>query len=370
MASLSELHHEVRWAIEDGDLPHARRICGQVLAARPDNLQTILLLAEVDLEEHRYRAASTGFERVLQGDPESYLAYAGLGIVFASLNHPARAVSWYSRALDLDPANAEIRRERDRLFAQAYPDRVLPSGLSRFALGRSLFQSGFRDEGVAHFQSAIARHPNRLEIRLTLAEALWAMAKSGAAQQLCQQIVQSAPRVVKANALLACIAAEMGEVERGRELLADVHAQDPEGFIAGDIIRQSPLADLATIPIDIPREGPAIDRAAADTPRHDATLAAPWVRWMRDALWSALRLIKPAVEEVVASRAAWARIAPAGGEQPGASLGAEAEPARGAEQPSAALKRTRPSAPTRDDDQTEVIYPGAARRRHRPKGRR
>jgi tetratricopeptide (TPR) repeat protein len=364
------MHNEVRWAIEAGDLAQARAICQKILSELPENLQTLLLLAEVNLEERNFRAATAGFERVLNGDPESYLACAGLGIAADNLGTPKRAVSWYTRALDLDPANAEIRNERDRIFEIAYPGRLQPSGLSRYALGRSLFQSGFRDEGVARFKSALARHPERVEIRLTLAEALWAMAKSGAAQDLLVQLVAAHPRVVKANALLACIAAEGGDLVRGRQLLADVHAQDPEGFIAGSIILQSPLMDYARINVEIstelqPREEASRPASGGDTDTHPST--ASWVRWMRDAIWSALRLVKPAVGEVAASRTAWARIVShigddlAPGELAPSTAYSAPTPAREiVEQP------TPPRRPQQDtDDQTEVIFPGSPRKRRR-----
>jgi tetratricopeptide (TPR) repeat protein len=360
VASLSELHNEIRWAIEAGDLARSRELCEHILAIRPDHLRTVLLAAEVDLEERRFREACLGFERVLQGDPESYLAYAGLGIGYDNLQNPAGAVRWFARALDLDPANAEIRNERDRLFAIAYPGRVSPSGITTFAMARSLFQSGFRVEGMERLRTALERHPERTEIQLALAEAHWAVGTSGMAQEICREIVRTKPRVVKANALLACIAAEAGDAVSAQEYLVDVHAQDPEGYIAGEIIRQSPLADLAAVDVPMPME--VSDSAGAQpVPRQAVDAAAaidapPWVRWMRDALWSALRLIRPAVlDEVAASRAAWARILPEIGVDE--SQGAEAR--RGGE------LRT-------DDtggDRTEVIIPGHPRRRPPPPGR-
>ncbi len=350
MASLAELHNEVRWSIEAGDLKHARQRCERILSVRPDNIQTVLLLAEVDLEEHDFRTASRGFERVLRGDPESYLAYAGLGIAYEHLKNTNGAVRWYTRALDLDPANAAIREERDRLFTEAFPGRTPPLGLTRFALGRQLFQSGFRNEGVARFRTALERHPERTEIRLALAEALWAMGKSGAARELCQEIVIAEPRVVKANALLACIAAEGGDIARGRELLADVHAQDPDGFIAGDIIVQSPLAELATARLDLALE---VERQEDEhCPVPGSGNSGHWVRWMRQALWTALRLIKPAFDEVAASRAGWARIVP--------DLDDNMLPSASAGGPVGLSNQ-----PDDTDDRTEVIYPGSSRRRRR-----
>jgi tetratricopeptide (TPR) repeat protein len=372
LASLAESHNEVRCAIEAGDLPWARERCKRILSVRPDSIETILLLAEIDLEAQKFRTASTGFQRVLQSDPEAYLAYAGLGIAYDQLGNPSGAVRWYTRALDLNPANAAIREERDRLFAVAYPGRTTPTGLTRFALGRQLFQSGFQEEGIARLRSALERHPEQPEIRLVLAEALWSVGQSAAAKALCQEIVRAEPRTVKANALLACIAAKSGDYARSQQLVDDVHAQDPEGHIAGYILAQSSITGFASPEVDLPfpvqdpepprepgtRSSPTPQEPGlSSNPAQDPGLSSSptyWVRWMREALWTALRLIKPTPDEIEIARIARARIAPrladAGAEQ------------MAAPSPMAVATSRQHDA----DDHTEIINPKAARKRRRP----
>src|SRR6266540_1396263 len=109
MVSLAEVHQDIRRSIEVADIRRSRRLCESILRTRPDNLETLLLLAEVNLESGRHEEALNFFERVLGGDPEAYLAYAGIAIAFEALRDPSSAVHFYSRALDLNPANAGIR---------------------------------------------------------------------------------------------------------------------------------------------------------------------------------------------------------------------------------------------------------------------
>src|SRR4051794_9182598 len=104
MATLSELHQDIRSALERSELQRSRRLCHSILSARPDNLETLLLLAEVDLESGRAEEAAEGFQRVLIGDPEAYLAFAGLAIASEAVRDPRAAIQYYSRALDLNPA--------------------------------------------------------------------------------------------------------------------------------------------------------------------------------------------------------------------------------------------------------------------------
>jgi tetratricopeptide (TPR) repeat protein len=123
VVTLVEIHGEVRDAIKAGAWEHSRHLCDAVLSLCGDNLETRLLLAEIDFESGAHRGAIAGFERVLASDPEAYLACAGLGIAHEGLWDPAGAAHWFSRALDLNPLNAEIRHELDRAFHLAYPGR-------------------------------------------------------------------------------------------------------------------------------------------------------------------------------------------------------------------------------------------------------
>ena len=95
------------------------------------------------------------------------------------------------------------------------------------------------------------------------------------------------------------------------------------------------------------------EREAPQRRAQESSSSAHWVRWMREALWSALRLIKPAVDEVAASRAAWVRTVP--------HLGRDGAPPSPAASPPTETK-----AVFDDSDRTEVLYPGAAHRRRPP----
>lgn len=261
MVALSEFHNEIRAAIESGELERARHLSEAVLTVRPENLETLLLLAEVDLEGNSPRAAIEGFERVLEGDPEGYLACAGLGLAWEMLGDHAAAAHWLSRSLELNPASREVRRERDRLYEEAYPGRAFPCDSTEFLTARSLQGSGFLAEAVQTYRTALGQEPGRLEVKLGLAEGLWSTGHLAEVEQLCLDVLSEAPRAVKATALLACVAAEGGDLGRGEALLEDVRAQDPGGRIAGHLIGQTALAPLAieTVDIDVAQlgEGPS-----------------------------------------------------------------------------------------------------------------
>lgn len=288
MVALQDLHREIRTAIERGQLAWSGRACEAILGSCPENLETLLLLAEVELETGAHRSAARRFQRILAGDPESYLACAGLAIAHESLRDPSAALHWHSRALDLNPANADIRGERDRLFEQAYPGRPLPEGLTEFAQARALLDLGRYAEGIDALRRALAQEPGRAEIKVALAEILWICTRPQEASELCWELLTEIPQVVKAQALIACMAADDGDVEGGRVLLREVHAQDPSGRVAGHLLTQTALADLASIPVDIsitPLDGGAEESFSGDLP--------DWCHWMRRALWRLLRLTLP-----------------------------------------------------------------------------
>jgi tetratricopeptide (TPR) repeat protein len=289
LVRLAELHQDIRRAIEVADIRRSRWLCESILDARPDNLETLLLLAEVDLESGHHEAALEGFGRVLGGDPEAYLAYAGVGIAYEALHEASSALYYFSRALDLNPANAGIRQERDRLVELEYPDQPLPPALTICGTARSYLEAGFYQRAIDAHRMALLHEPDRLETRLGLAESLWMMGGTKEPQDICGEVLGQAPRAVKAHALIACVTAETEDVTRGRELLEEVHVQDPEGRVAGYIVAQTPLAPWAIVDVDLPSPSELEEDTAVEI------LEAPqWTRWMRQALWQVLRLVRPA----------------------------------------------------------------------------
>jgi tetratricopeptide (TPR) repeat protein len=288
LVSLAELHQDIRRSIEVADIRRSRRLCESILSARPDNLETLLLLAEVDLESGNQEAAVDGFARVLKGDPEAYLAYAGIAIAYEATHDSETAVRYFSRALDLDPANAGIRQERDRICANDFPDRPIPTTLTACGTARSFLEAGFYPRAVEAHRTALALEPDRVETRLGLAESLWMLGGTKEPQDLCEEVLRQAPRAVKAQALIACVTAETEDLNRGLALLDDVHAQDPDGRVAGYIVAQTPLADWAVVSVDLSLVEQATDDVAVEL--QDLPT---WTLWMRQALWQVLRLVRP-----------------------------------------------------------------------------
>lgn len=302
MVTLADVHQEIRAAIETGALLRARQLADLVLSARPQNVETRALLAEIDLESGAFRPAVDGFERVLAADPEAFLAHAGLGIAYEALRDPGGALHWYSRALDLIPSNTEVRAERDRLFRLAYPGRSRPAGLSELARARSLADMGrYRDAAEAH-RKLLAREPGRTEVAVGLAEILWKMGRDRDAEGLGKHVLGAAPPAVKAKVIVACVAAQRGDVDLGRAMLAETQAFDPEGRIAGHLVIQSPLSEWVTELVEL-----SIDLDSADSDEAVSADLPLWAGWMRHAVFRALRLTlredaEPAIRERVVSR--------------------------------------------------------------------
>ncbi|MBM2809548.1 MAG: ndk [Chloroflexi bacterium] len=292
VASLAELHQQIRAAIEHGDIAQARSICNRVLAACPETVETYLLAAEIDLELGNLKRAVSGFERVLDADPEGYLACAGLGIAQEALHDPARALHWFSRALDLDPSNGEIRREHDRLFMDSYPGRTIPAGLSPFATGRAYLTAGLTAEAVTVLRQAVKDEPGRAEARLALAEALWFSADVAAADRAAIDVLSIAQRAVKAQAIRAAAAARTGDWPRAQTLIAGIRQSDPNGRISARILDQTGLAEEVAEFADVPATG--VERPSVN-PSHGA--APDWAAWMRGYLWQVLRLVGMPIDE-------------------------------------------------------------------------
>jgi tetratricopeptide (TPR) repeat protein len=288
VVALSELHQTVRSAIEEGQLHRPRRVCEAILDHRPDNLETILLLSEIRLEAGDFRLAIDGFERVLAGDPECFLAYAGLGIANEALRDDSAAYHWFMRAFDLNPVNQEIRRERDRLFQLSYPGSEPAERLSDVATATSLLRAGLPEQAVDAFRRAMQQEPGRAEIKLGLAEAYWLLGIHGETIATCKLALADAPRAVKAFALQACVAAAEGDLDEARLLIRKVHVQDPEGRLGARFLESTALAQEAVETLDLKIDPSTVTRDQSAQLRRDSP---PWVSWMRTGLWQVLRLL-------------------------------------------------------------------------------
>lgn len=258
-------------ALEEGDLSTARAACQHVLAYFPCYADMHRIHGEIALEQGDVDGARRSFEQVLPFDPQNVLATLGLGVIAEESNDLRAAASYFQQALELDPSFTQLRDELVRIYSKLYGQggRLHQSsgGLAAiYARGNQLTLA------QKEYAALTARHPNRLDLALALAEVRWRAGDDGGAQQLCQGVLAARPQAVRALYILADLFRRHGALDRARETFTAATAVDPIGVIAQLLETNNPTCSFAAftappaeIPVFDPSTAPALP-AAVPTP--------------------------------------------------------------------------------------------------------
>lgn len=182
MTDLAARHRAAAAALNRGNNAEARRICHEIIAARPDHADSYFLLGMAEANEGRLPAALTAVHKAtqLRATPE-YLAQLARLLVTARRDADALAVA--GQALALHPQDAltfdTIGGVYSRLsaHAQALPcfeqavARNPQHAQMRFNYAASLGFAGRFEEAEREYEAAIALKPNFVQAHAALSAA-------------------------------------------------------------------------------------------------------------------------------------------------------------------------------------------------------
>ncbi len=239
---LSEYCDEVKELIKAQSIDESIAICRHILERSPKYILPYRLLGEASLEKEEYDEAASLFARVLGANPEDVIAHVGLTLVHDEKKELEEAIWHLERAFELAPGNTEIRQELKRLYGEregVEPPRVK---LTPAALARLYLREGLYDRAITELRPLLKEAPDRVDLKVALAEALWREGRRREAAESCQEILELLPNCLKANLILGVIWKESGQEEEGETLLVQAQALDPENGVAQELFGEaSPL---------------------------------------------------------------------------------------------------------------------------------
>ena len=116
--SLRSYNREIETMVDQGQLDEAIAHCRHILNTFPKNLETYRLLGKAYLEAKRYNEATDIFERLLMSVPDDFVAHVGMSIINDEQNNLDAALWHMERAFEVQPSNAAIQSELQRLFGR------------------------------------------------------------------------------------------------------------------------------------------------------------------------------------------------------------------------------------------------------------
>jgi len=162
----------------------ARDCAGAALAADPESVEALLILAQCHSNDTSLSEALAAYDKVIAVDPAIAEAHNNRGIILQRLGRSAEALAAYDQALALDPgqAHAWLGRgnalDRSKRYDDALPayDQALglAPDLTYAWLGRGniLCKLKRHDEGIAAYEKALAIEPGLAEAWLGRGNAL------------------------------------------------------------------------------------------------------------------------------------------------------------------------------------------------------
>ncbi len=258
--SLRAYCDEVKELIRANSHEEAIAICQHILRHHPKHMETYRLLGEACVELGRYREAGDFFRRVLSADPEDFIAHVGLSIIYEDQEALDEAIWQMEHAFELNPSNAEIRKDLQRLYGRRDGLEKARVKLTPGALGRLYVKGGLLSQAIAEFKALLEKDAELLDIQVALAEALWLNEQQMETIEVCQDILKVLPNCLKANLILGEIWLRSNRQEEAEAHLHVAQALDPDNALA-----QKFMGDRSPLPpttVEIPRLEEVIEAEA------------------------------------------------------------------------------------------------------------
>ena len=249
--TLSEYCDEAKELIRADSYDQAIAICRHIIKHYPKYVRAYRLMGEACLEKGDYVEAASLFKRVLGADMEDMVVRVGLGIIFDEQGALDEAIWQLERAFELGPGNAEIRAELQRLYADRDGTAPPKLKLTPAALGRLYLREELYQRAIDEFRGVLEEDPDRPDVQVALAQALWWSDQRQEAAEVCEAILERYPHCLKANLILGQILLGSDRESEARILLDIAQAMDPENVVAHALFKDR--SSLSPQPVRVPR---------------------------------------------------------------------------------------------------------------------
>lgn len=221
---LSEAAGLAREALAEGDSALAGAITERLLAEFGRYPPARLLRALLAEQANDTQAALDDLRAVTSAEPANAEARAAQARLFQHRGDTDRARVAARQALELIPTDPDVLESALEIL------NVEADALDTSAaiLARVHLNCGWPDLAERHARAAVSESPERVDVRLTLAEALWRLGRLPACEAECRVVADQAEECVRAAVMRAHILSERGRTAEGQELLDRIGRIDPE----------------------------------------------------------------------------------------------------------------------------------------------
>ncbi len=229
--NLSQLSAENK---HDQVIAHARHI----LKSHPKNLRAYQQLAGALIASERWAEAADVLRRLLGAMPQDFETHSRLARTYQRLDERERAIWHAERALDQEPNDAAAISLIRELYRQHRGEEINRLQLTAGALAQQHIRGNLLTEALETLDQALARNPERIDLQLLRARALWLDGQRMDAAEAALDILEKLPYAIDANRIMT----ELWLAERrpadARAYLQRIEDLDP--YLAHEIATGEP----------------------------------------------------------------------------------------------------------------------------------
>lgn len=244
--SLRIYNREIEKLIEQSRLDEAVAHCRHILTAFSKHLGTYRLLGKAYLEAKRYPEAVDIFQRVLIAVPDDFVSHVGMSIISDDQNKLDDAIWHMERAFEVQPSNAAIQGELQRLFGRRDGQEPPKIRLTRGALAHMYVQGELYTQAISEIKAVLANDAQRTDMQALLSQAYFRSGQKTEATDICMQLLRRFPYCFDANRVMVDLLpgtqrAESTQVYRHRVSELDPYA----AFVQESIFKSDDVPDAA-----------------------------------------------------------------------------------------------------------------------------
>ncbi len=238
-STLSNALSEVDIALAARNHDRAIALANELLATNLDAAGVWRARARAFESANRPLLAAEAHGRVLDFLPADRNAVAALARMLDAAGNTNEARIWARQALDYKPLDLDLQRIASSPGEPYKPDAVAMS--LRAALAQT--QVGLLDRGIAGLKHVASQRPDRADVKVALAHALWKSGWRVATAELCQSILDEQPDCLDAHVILLQLWRHMAAPQQEQFHVQAIERIDPDHRLTAELLgEQTPLA--------------------------------------------------------------------------------------------------------------------------------
>ena len=245
--ALRVYNQDIEHLIGQAHIDEAIAHCRHILKTFPKHLETYRLLGKAYLEARRYNEAIDILGRLLMAVPDDFAAHVCLSIIRDEENKLDDSIWHMERAFEVQPSNAAIQGELQRLYGKRDGMEPPKIRMTRGALARVYVQGELYPQAIAEIRGVLGEDSQRADMQVLLALSYFKSGQKSDATDLCNQLLKRYPYAFDANRIMVeLLPATTGSVESTQVYRMRVSEMDPySNFSKGSIFESNNAPDAS-----------------------------------------------------------------------------------------------------------------------------